>query len=293
MKNRLLLTFPLICLISFAGSAFAETMVRYDYPEISMEAPASVKVTKNNYTDKFPGSKILSNNKELFVLFIPGQFPEPSSMEASVSQLSGFPIALWDLAYSSQNGAKGWKWRRDFQLLGAGADMYVMIGSGDKGSYILLMRVEKDEFTQNQRDYVDWIRSVKIAWDRETINQANLAASGLDGRLLNGCDVVRNVGPDFVCYTVSKNKDADMLMYIGGYPNLISPGLKGIIISKKGTVIGGEKGVWLAWQDKDKIYYREILLRNYPESPAKIHFIIKGKDLTQVDLLMKAAESLK
>ena len=117
--------------------------------------------------------------------------------------------------------------------------------------------------------------------------------SGLDGRFLTDYRVVRNEGPDFVYYTVSKNKDADMLMYIGGFPNLLSATVKGPKITKKATVIEGEKVNWLAWQDKDDINYREILLRDYPGCPAKIHFLIKGKDIPQINLLMKAAESLK
>lgn len=126
-----------------------------------------------------------------------------------------------------------------------------------------------------------------------THGSKNNEVPGIEMALLPGYKVKKTTGPDFVYYTVSKNKNAQMLLYIGEHPNPLNNKLVGISISKEEVLIDGEKATWFVWEDRDKTYHREVLLRNYPDFPAKIHIIITGKELKQVNLLKKSAETFK
>lgn len=144
-----------------AGTSFAVTTHAY-YPEISMEAPASLSVIKNNYTDAFPPVS-LSDFKTMYVLVLLNKFPDSASMQDSLVQLSGVPMTTWTLADSSEADSRGWTWRKEYQALGNNNTVaYAILGQGALGSYIVMYFTSQSDITAYADDFQTWKNTISV-----------------------------------------------------------------------------------------------------------------------------------
>jgi len=127
----------------------------------------------------------------------------------------------------------------------------------------------------------------------------NNEAPGIDMALLPGYKVKKTTGPDFNVYYVYKTipggKDAvaEMGIYFGEHPNTVNQEIDESRITKENVVIDGENVTWFVWTTDDSIYHREVLLRDWPNFPNKIHIFITSKEQEEMGLLKTAAEKFQ
>ena len=157
----------LVLLSSFvllaANISFAATMKDYNYPEISMEAPSSLDVNKNNFKDRFPTQGCCYiKPKAIAVMVIPGKFPDLPSMQKSMTDLSGVQLKDWDLTDQASKEAKGWVWRKEFQTNVSDKTVYTVLGHGEKAAYLIMLCADKKAFTANPGDYKAWRKSLRV-----------------------------------------------------------------------------------------------------------------------------------
>lgn len=160
MRNFLLM---IACFILTANVSFPGTLKAYNYPEISMEAPASLNVKKDVFKDNLPTAGCCYiRPKAIAALVLDGKFPDRPSLRDSMIKLCGVPIDRWKLNDQPRGKAKGWVWREDYQTFIGDKLVYAALGCGAKRSYLIVLYTDKTDFTANQGDYQAWINSLRV-----------------------------------------------------------------------------------------------------------------------------------
>ena len=128
-----------------APPAPAGTMKTYNYPEISLEAPAIISVKKWNFKDDFPTAGCCYlGGKQLSVMVLDNKFPDAAAMRNSLVKLSGVSLADWKLTEQASKDAKGWVWRQEYQAVAGDKAVHAMLGHGEKAAYLLVLCADKN-----------------------------------------------------------------------------------------------------------------------------------------------------
>lgn len=145
------------------GVSFAGTLKTYTYPELSMKAPASLTVNKNNFKTDFPTAGCCYiRPKAIAVMIVTEKLPDQTSMQNSMVKLSGLPLNNWQLADQASKDARGWVWRKDYQIIIGDKAVYTVLGHGVKDAYLIMLCADKADFTANQSDYQAWRNSLRV-----------------------------------------------------------------------------------------------------------------------------------
>lgn len=167
-KFAFILISATLCLA--ANTALAGTMRTYTYPELAMEAPASLKVKKNNFKDDFPTAGCCYiGPKAIAVMVVTDKLPAQASMQSSMVKLSGVAINAWTLTDQASKDARGWAWRKEYQTIISDKVVYTVLGHGEKAAYLIMLCAAKSDFTANQSDYQAWrnsLRAVNLNQDK-------------------------------------------------------------------------------------------------------------------------------
>ncbi len=137
--KRLILLGALVLVVS---AAFA-SLKPYTYPEISVEAPAELKINKWDFKDAFPtaGCCYLQPNAVAVMVLTKEKLPDLESMQKTMVKLSGIELKNWQAA--GQSGKKGWTWVRECSAEAGDQFVYSLLGQSGRHAYLIMLRADK------------------------------------------------------------------------------------------------------------------------------------------------------
>lgn len=92
-----------------------------------------------------------------------GRFATPAELERSAISVTKVPGPGWRKTDEGRN-ANGWKWWRTYRASLAGQDrvLFAVLGTGKRGSYMLLLETSEADFAAHQALYEQWYRSLTL-----------------------------------------------------------------------------------------------------------------------------------
>ena len=142
----------------------AGTLKTYTYPELSMKAPASLKINKNDFKNDFPTAGCCYVRPQaIAVMVVSGQLPDQMTMLNTMVKLTGVKLNGWMPAGQAQNDMRGWVWRREYStVIGDKTVAYTVLGHGAKYAYLIMLCTDKTDFSANRNDYRAWRDSLSL-----------------------------------------------------------------------------------------------------------------------------------
>jgi hypothetical protein len=146
VKVKLFFLLALATLCLAAAPALAGTLKAYNYPEISLEAPAAINVKKWDFRDELPTAGCCYlGAKQLSIMVLINKFPDQNSLQNSLVKLSGVPLNSWTLTAQASKDARGWTWRKEYQTVVNGQAVRAVLGHGEKAAYLLVLCADKND----------------------------------------------------------------------------------------------------------------------------------------------------
>jgi hypothetical protein len=92
-----------------------------------------------------------------------GTFADPAAMERSAVRFTKIPADAWTLNDQGQN-MNGWRWWRTYRarIEPTGRTVFAVLGTGPRGSYMLLLETSHADFAANKALYDQWYRSLTL-----------------------------------------------------------------------------------------------------------------------------------
>jgi hypothetical protein len=163
VKNIWLLLGAIIVLGQVMSPALAGPLKTYTYPELSMRAPAALKVKKNNFKNDFPTAGCCYISPQAIAVMVAAdKMPDLASMQNSMVKLSGVSLKNWTLSDQATNDKRGWAWRKEYLAFAGDKAVYTFLAHGQKYAYLLMLCADKNEFNANQADYQAWRNSLSV-----------------------------------------------------------------------------------------------------------------------------------
>jgi hypothetical protein len=92
-----------------------------------------------------------------------GSFATPAVLERDAIAVTKVPGPAWQKTDEGRN-ANGWKWWRTYKARLAGQErvLFAVLGTGPRGSYMLLLETSEGDFARNAALYDQWYRSLTL-----------------------------------------------------------------------------------------------------------------------------------
>lgn len=92
-----------------------------------------------------------------------GTFASPQELGASAVLLTGIPARAWTKTDEGR-GKAGWKWWQTYKVTNdaAGRVLFTVLGTGQRGSYVLFLGTTQADFAAHNALYDQWYRSLTL-----------------------------------------------------------------------------------------------------------------------------------
>ena len=159
MKSKLFFLFLFAAIFLTANPALASTMKTYNYPEISMEAPAALDVKKWDFKDDFPTAGCCYlGAKQISAMVLVNKFPDLSSIQEKMVKLTGVSLGSWTLTDQASKDARGWVWRQEYQTIVGDKAVSAVLGHGINAAYLIILCADKND----SADFAAWHKSIRV-----------------------------------------------------------------------------------------------------------------------------------
>lgn len=91
------------------------------------------------------------------------RFASPAELERSAITVTKVPAGAWRKTDEGRN-ANGWKWWRTYRasLTAKERVIFAVLGTGKRGSYMLLLETSESDFAAHEALYEQWYRSLTL-----------------------------------------------------------------------------------------------------------------------------------
>jgi hypothetical protein len=150
--------------ISFSIPAFGgEGWVTYRSEEygFSMLVPEGTKFEEKEFEGGWGALYANYQGVKLWAVGKLGAPEEAKDIEAYGVKVTGIPAKYWKTIDKGKN-AHGWKWYNTVKASDGKTIAYGGYGIGPKGSYMLILVTSKQDFEENNNDYLKWYKSIRL-----------------------------------------------------------------------------------------------------------------------------------
>jgi hypothetical protein len=166
MKNRLRTAAILLSIFflswsnSIAGQSDWETYRSEKYG-FQMLSPKGTKFEEREFKGGLGGLYAKYGVVELFGLAQLGEEATLDEIEEIGEEITGIPGEFWKKIDEGTN-ENGWKVYRAYQAKQGNIVLYAGLGTGPKGSYLLLLKTTADDVAKYEASYKKWYDSLKV-----------------------------------------------------------------------------------------------------------------------------------
>ena len=166
MKNKLQAVVILlsICLLSWGNSIASQSeweVYRSEKYGFEMLSPKGAKFEEREFKGGLGGLYAKHGVVELFGLAHKGGAATIEEIEEIGEEITGIHGEFWKKIDEGEN-ENGWKIYRAYQAKQGNIVLYAGLGTGPKGSYMLLLKTTADDVAKYEASYQKWYNSLKL-----------------------------------------------------------------------------------------------------------------------------------
>ncbi|MCA9521310.1 MAG: hypothetical protein KC609_10070 [Myxococcales bacterium] len=152
-----------LALMLVASSASAVTWVQYKSSKygVAMKLPAGTQMAASEVGGGWAALAAKFGPAKLFAVTKLGVQASPAQIEAFGMKLTGIAGNYWKMIAQGK-GEHGWTWYRIYQASNSTHVVWAVLGTGAKGSYLMLLWTTVADATAHTADYKTWAYNVVL-----------------------------------------------------------------------------------------------------------------------------------
>src|SRR3954466_11116940 len=143
-----------------AGQAGWETYRAQKYG-FEMLTPKGTQFEEREWKEGFGGLYAKNGDIELYGLAQLKSGATAEEIEAYGAEVSGISEENWEKIDEGKSD-RGWTYYRTYEAKHGNTVVFAGLGSGPKGSYILMLKTTADDVAKHEAEYKKWYASLKL-----------------------------------------------------------------------------------------------------------------------------------
>lgn len=147
--------------VASTASAYTWVPLKSNKYGIAMKVPAGTQLAAKEVGGGWGALWAQFGPAQLFAVAKLGTQHQPAEIETFGIQLTGIAGQYWKMIAQGK-GDNGWTWYRIYQAANTTHVVWAVLGTGPKGSYLLLLKTTVADATANTADYKAWVKSLSL-----------------------------------------------------------------------------------------------------------------------------------